>query len=382
MHLQQNESGLNMGAEGVRRTFYSKRLCMSIGQFRKQSFFGTAVLIVSTAAAALLYSAVPPDPPKMFEQQFFVMGTTLTFTGYPADALFQNAVDAAFTEVERLNGVFSFHDKNSMLSRVNRSGRTGSVVTDEFIQVLERARTLWKLTDGAFDPTVGPLMRLWKLDDLQGSVPADEQILMTLVMVGMDKVKVEDRKVILTRAGMALDLGACVKGYAVDRATAVMRGRGLNNFMVNLGGNIYASGVRPDGMPWKIGLRDPRDGSAISGVIQLSNEGVATSGDYERMFVRNGKRYCHIVNPKTGYPVESMATVTAIARDAFTADLFSTSCFLLGPDRPLLDADLFGVLYGKCADAGGRRIVYSMTSDFKERLLENKFDNTDPPPEP
>ncbi len=355
---------------------------MSIGPLRKQTPLQTAVLIFSTAAAALLHSAAAPDPPKMFEQQFFVMGTTLTFTGYPADALFQNAVDAAFMEVERLNGVFSFHDKNSMLSRVNRSGRTGAGVTDEFIGVLERARTLWKLTDGAFDPTVGPLMRLWKLDNLKGNIPADEQILMTLAMVGMDKVKVEDRKVILTRAGMALDLGACVKGYAVDCATAVMRGRGLNNFMVNLGGNIYASGVRPDGMPWKIGLKDPRDESAINGVIQLSNEGVATSGDYERMFVHNGKRYCHIVNPKTGYPVENMATVTVIARDAFTADLFSTSCFLLGPGHPLVDADLSGVLYGKCTDTGGRRIVYSMTSDFTDRLLENKFENTAPTPEP
>jgi thiamine biosynthesis lipoprotein len=343
----------------------------TISQARIKIFCLAAVVsaIMPTGPA----SASPSDGPKMFEQQFAVMGTTLTFTGYPAGKRLQKAVDAAFNEMERLNAVFSFHDKSTLLSRVNQSGKSGTAVTDEFVLVLNRTRLLWKLTDGAFDPTVGPLMKLWKLDNLTGNVPGEIEIKRALENVGLDKVKVHGRRVTMSRPGMALDFGACVKGYAVDRAAAVLRARGFKNFMVNLGGNIYASGVRPDGTPWKIGLRDPRNAAAINAVIRLSNEGVATSGDYERMFVRNGKRYCHIVDAKTGYPVENMATVTVVARDAFTADLFSTSCFLLGPGRPLADKELLGVLYGKCADVDGFNIVYSMSPGFRERLLESEF---------
>ena len=191
----------------------------------------------------------PPDGPSMFERQFSVMGTTLTFTGYPAEARFQKAVDAAFKEMERLNAVFSFHDENSLLSRVNRAGSAGVKVTDEFILMLDRSRAVWKLTGGAFDPTVGPLMRLWKLDKLTGNVPGEDEITRTLEKVGFDRVKVDGRRVMLTKSGMSLDFGACVKGYAVDRAAAILRARGFRNFMVNLGGNIYASGLRPDGTP-------------------------------------------------------------------------------------------------------------------------------------
>jgi len=329
------------------------------------------IIIVTFLLLGLLFWPHGSSPlPEPLVESFPTMGTYLTITVHPASENHRQAMIEAAAEVERLNATYSFYVPTSQLSRVNQSGAAGCEVDTEFLVILDRCREMNTLTAGAFDPTVGPLMKLWGFQLRQGRVPAAAEIRSALEKVGFGKVRVKNNRVTLTRPGMALDFGASVKGYAVDRAVAILKARGCADFMVNLGGNIYAAGRSPSGEPWKVGLRDPRDTTRINAVIQLADAGVATSGDYERMFVQDGKRYAHIVSPATGNPVESMACVTVIARDAFTADLFSTSCFLVGPSHPLPDSRVIGVLYGACRDSAGQTIGYSLTSGFKSVLIE------------
>lgn len=338
-----------------------------------------AMVLAAVLILGLILLMLPePEPAaEPLVESFPTMGTYLTITVHPASEKNRQAMVEAAAEVERLNATYSFHNPASLVSRINRAGPAGCEVDTEFLMILDRCREMNALTAGAFDPTVGPLMKLWGFQRKQGRVPTDAEIRSALAKVGFSKVRIEGTRVSLARPGMALDFGASVKGYAVDRASAILKARGCADFMMDLGGNIYAAGKSPSGGPWRIGLRDPRDTGSVNAVIRLSDAGVATSGDYERMFVRDGRRYAHIVNPATGYPVASMACVTVIARDAFTADLFSTSCFLVGPSHPLPDSRVIGALYGACRDSAGQAIEYSLTRGFQSALVEENLGRTE-----
>lgn len=303
------------------------------------------------------------------------MGTILSFTVYPGDERSRLAVDGATAEIERLNEVFSTYRETSLVSTVNRSGAVGTTVTEEFLAMLEESRRMWRLTDGRFDITVGPLMKLWGFERRSGRVPAPDSIARLLPAVGFGKVEVGGETVRLTAPGMALDFGAVVKGYAADRAAAILKSRGIENFMIDLGGNIVVAGAPPGRPAWRIGIRDPRNLERIVGVLALRDAAVATSGDYERMFEVDGKRYAHIVDPRTGYPVEEMAAVTVIAADGLTADLFSTALFLCGPDSALLgEAGLRGALLGRSRAGAIETIEWSADARFTAQMVSREIE--------
>ncbi len=298
--------------------------------------------------------------------EFTTMGTYLSITAHPDSSRTREAIKQAYQETERLNKKYSTHREDSLISNIKDRAPEPVEVDEEFIFLLEKARNFWEVTGGKFDITVGPLVELWGFYRQEDSIPAPEEISETKKQVGFDKIKVENRRISLPSEKMRLDFGAFVKGYAADRMAKILRDNGVENFLVNLGGNIYAGGKSPDNTGWTIGLRDPRQTEKINGVIKISDAGVATSGDYERMFIHEGERYAHIIDPLAGRPVKGTAAVTTIAPDALTADLFSTSLFLTGPAAYAGTGELKGFLLAR---ADNDQLEFRVTRDFANKLI-------------
>ncbi len=323
---------------------------------------GLVLFLIGTG----IYRIFHRSTKKPLEARFATMGTRLALTTYPDNKRTNRAVNRAYQEIERLNSQYSTYIDSSLTSRVNRRAPRPVEVTTEFVRLLNQAKKLYRLTDQQFDLTVGPLVELWGFYRQKKHFPQKSKIEEARARVGLNKVHVNQQSVRLKKPGMKLDFGALVKGYAVDRAAQILREHGCENFLINLGGNIRAEGVNTKGNPWKIGLRDPRSPSTTNGEIQLRQGAVATSGDYEQMFIHNGKRYSHIINPQTGYPVQARAAVTVIARNALTADLYSTALFLTGL-QPYYQKNnkIQGVLI---ANTTGKQLNYFLTPGFKDKL--------------
>lgn len=241
----------------------------------------------------------------------------------------------AVTEAERIERKFSRFLPGSLVSQINRdAGRTPVAVDEETVTLVGEALRLAEETDGAFDPTVGILRQVW--DFREGRVPAQDEIDRLLPLVDWRQVAVRDGTVFLRRAGMELDLGGIGKEYAVDRLAGLMRQAGVESALVDLAGDVRVVGGRGDGRPWQIGVADPRrKGECRFSVRLLGGGGVATSGDYERFFVRDGIRYHHILDARTGWPVRGVAAATAVAPTAVRAGLAATAALLLGREAGL-----------------------------------------------
>ncbi|MFC1674761.1 FAD:protein FMN transferase [Candidatus Omnitrophota bacterium] len=244
----------------------------------------------------------------------------------------KEAIPIAFDEIERVEGLLSKFKEESEISRLNRAGELQ--VSDDTFYLLRKAKEFWQKSNGAFDISVAPLLDLWGFTNGEYRVPSQDEIMKILTSVGTDKISLNDKDnlVKFDAEGMKIDLGAIAKGYAVDSAIKKVKAAGINNCLIDAGGDIYALGVRSNAA-WSIGIQDPRE-EAIKETIGISNRGVATSGDYERYFRRGNRRYTHILDPKTGYPARKMiASVTVIARDCLTADAIATSIFVLGKNK-------------------------------------------------
>ena len=200
--------------------------------------------------------------------------------------------------------------------------------------LVRAALDLGRLTGGRFDPTVGVLRRAW--DFKSGRVPSQDEVSALLPLVNSAAVSRRDRTVFLRCAGMEIDLGGVGKEYAVDRAAELLREEGIRAAIVNFAGDVRTIGSRGDGRPWKVGVLDPRDrGRCRFAVRTLADAGVATSGDYERGFVKDGVRYHHILDATTGWPARGVASATVVAASAFRAGQFATAAFLLGAEEGL-----------------------------------------------
>lgn len=266
------------------------------------------------------------------------MGSTLTFTAWTADQSAANAAfDAAFAEFARLEALMSTWIPASDVSRVNREAGVRPVaVSAEVREVLETARQMSEWTGGKFDVTFGALAGLWRFDHDQNNViPEMRDVRRRLPLIDYRAIEIDDAAgtVFLPRKGMSIHLGGIGKGYAIDRAAGIFRARGLSDFMIQSGGDIYAGGLK-DGKPWRLAIQDPRGPANHSfAELDLSDGTFSTSGDYERFFMKNGRRYHHILDPDTGVPARGARSVTIVSNLAVLADGLSTGVFIMGPDR-------------------------------------------------
>ncbi len=260
---------------------------------------------------------------------------------------------AVETEARRIETKFSRYRESSVVSEINRNaGRTPVAVDEETEMLVRSALDLAEMTGGRFDPTVGALRRVW--DFKGGRVPSPEEVEAVLPLVDAESVSVRDRTVFLRKPGMEIDLGGVGKEYAVDRAARILEEEGIRSAIVNFAGDVRTIGSRGDGHPWKVGVADPRDrGRCRFAVRALGGAGIATSGDYERGFVKDGVRYHHILDARTGWPARGLSSVTTIAASAFRAGRFATAAFLLGAEAGLaLIEDAPGVEGTLITDAG------------------------------
>lgn len=264
------------------------------------------------------------------------MGTVIEIKAYhPNLPKAEAAISQALKEIEKLSARLSVFEATSEISRVNREAHSRPVkVSPEVFAVLKEALSFSKISNGAFDITVKPLMELWGFHRKSGRIPTEAEIKNVLKDVGWQKVILDEKKstVFLTRPGVGIDLGGIAKGDAADRAAEMLRQKGISSALINAGGNIYALGG-PAGRPfWTIGIRHPRK-NKIFGVVLLKNMASATSGDYENFFIKNGSRYGHIINPHTGRPAGEVLSVTIVAKKATDTDGLSTAIFVLGKEK-------------------------------------------------
>ena len=271
---------------------------------------------------------------------------------------------AAFDEMKRIEKLMNVHDPESEISRVNKLADKPPVkVSKEIFMVLKEALEYSRLTSGTFDVSIRPLSRLWGEKGKLKEVPEAREIEKKLPLVNYKNIILNERNqtIEFERKRMAIDLGGVAKGYAVDQAIEVLKKRGIEAALINAGGDIRVMGKRA----WKVGLQHPRKGNEVLAVIRLKDQAIATSGDYQRYFIKEGKRYHHIINPETGYPAIECMSVTIIASQAIQADILATSIFILGSEKGMELIESLEGVEGIIIDAQGE-ILFS--SGLKGKL--------------
>jgi thiamine biosynthesis lipoprotein len=300
------------------------------------------VLAVSWAVACQQGSgtreaAVIEARPRLVEASRLSMGSALRLTAWTSDeTAAKSAFDEVFAEFARLERLMSTWVPESDVSRINRSAGVAPVkVSAEVLDVLATARQMSEWTGGKFDVTFGALAGLWKFDhDQDNVIPDMHEVRKRLPLIDYRAMQIDEvaGTAFLARKGMSIHLGGIGKGYAVERGAGILRQRGVRDFMIQSGGDIYVGGMK-DGRPWRLGIQDPRaPANHIFAELDLSDGTFSTSGDYERSFVKDGRRYHHILDPDTGQPSRGTRSVTIVANRAVIADGLSTGAFILGPD--------------------------------------------------
>jgi thiamine biosynthesis lipoprotein len=258
----------------------------------------------------------------------------------------------AMAEVQRIESKFSRYRGGSVVSRINAAAGSGRAieVDAETAHLLDFAATLYASSGGLFDVTSGSLRKAW--DFRAARFPEPGRIEALLPLIGWHRVRWRGGRIELPLAGMELDFGGFGKEYAADRAAGVLQQSGVLHGMVNLGGDIRLVGPRPDGRAWQLGIQHPRDEQRLLATLALSSGGLATSGDYERYFERDGVRYCHVLDPRSGWPVSAWRSVSVVAPACLAAGALTTVAMLKGEEAlAFLAAQGVGYL---AVDAGGQ----------------------------
>jgi thiamine biosynthesis lipoprotein len=298
-----------------------------------------AALVLALTAGEYGCAAQPRDSngEHLVERARASMGSDLRLTAWTTDDVgVVAAFEAVFQEFDRLEDLMSVWREGSDILRLNAAAGDHPVsVSPDVREALTIARQVSDWTNGAFDVTFGVLSGLWKFDyqDKDGIIPEKSEVLKRLPLINYRDLEVDDQAgtAFLRRKGMRVNLGGIGKGYAVDRAVSILRGRGFRNFMIQAGGDMYVAGRRGS-RPWRLGLRDPRGPADRSfAELDLSDGTFSTSGDYERFFVKNGRRYSHIIDLSRGEPAQLCRSVTLVTDRAVIADALAKGVFILGP---------------------------------------------------
>jgi FAD:protein FMN transferase len=275
---------------------------------------------------------------RPIERTFASMGTELRLTIWTTDEPGAvSACEAVFQEFDRLEGLLSNWRDGSDVQRLNAAaGKNPVAIGTELRDVLQTARQVSEWTGGKFDVTFGVLSGFWKFDfqNQDSTLPDHNAIVRRLKLIDYRDLVVDERQgtAFLRREGMIVNLGGIGKGYAVDRARDILRQRGFHNFMIQFGGDMYVAGSMGDHQ-WRLGIQDPRGpADRIFAAIELSESTFSTSGDYARFFIKDGRRYHHILDPATGEPATGCRSVTIVTASATVADGLSTGVFILGPE--------------------------------------------------
>lgn len=264
------------------------------------------------------------------------MGSRFDITVVANDEAQGNAyIDTAVTEISRIEKLISSWDEHSQTSAINNNAGIQPVQVDpELFQLIQRALGISKLTDGAFDISYAAMDRIWKFNGSMTVMPSEETIKASVAKVGFKNIVLdaEQNTVFLKLTGMKIGFGAIGKGYAADKAKALLQAKGAVSGIINASGDMNTWGKQPNGEEWKVAITNPMDKTKSYGLLPITDGAVVTSGDYEKYVTFNGKRYTHIIDPRTGYPASGILSVTVFAPKAELADALATSIFVMGKE--------------------------------------------------
>ena len=291
------------------------------------------VAILIFLCACIFLSGCHFTPTKA-SRDFFSMNTVMNITVYGNNH--QQDVDDAVSAVYNLESLFSQTKTGSDIDKLNKSDGELTQLSETTIQIIEQSQKYSELTNGSFDITVGSLVKLWNITGVNPYVPSQQAILERIALVNYKEVLITGNRVSIKK-GMSLDLGGIGKGYASEEIVNILKQRKVNSALINLGGNIAVIGKNSDGRDFRIAIQNPKDvQDSYIGYVSVSDKYIITSGDYQRYFEQDGKRYCHILDPKTGYPAASnLHSVTIISDSGTQADALSTALFVMGYEKAI-----------------------------------------------
>lgn len=267
------------------------------------------------------------------------MGSRFDITVVANDSIQANKyIDTAVAEISRIEKLISSWDANSQTSEINRYAGIKPVKVDkELFDLIERAIGISKLTDGAFDISYASMDRIWKFDGSMTKMPSKEEITASVEKVGYQNIILDKKNstVFLKLEGMKIGFGAIGKGYAADKAKTLLISKGVNSGIINASGDMNTWGKQPNGNEWKVAITNPMDKNKVFALLPITNGAVVTSGNYEKYVNFNGKRYTHIIDPRTGYPSTGLISVTVFAPKAELADALATSVFVMRKEAGL-----------------------------------------------
>jgi thiamine biosynthesis lipoprotein len=301
----------------------------------------------------------------------FVFGTVYHIS-YQYDNDLKNEIEAELSKVD--NSLSPFNN-NSIITKVNRNENV--VLNDMFTDVFNLADSVSKETGGAFDITVAPLVNVWGFGFKKGLLPTAHTVDSLRQIVGFQKVKIVGHHIKKSDPRVMLDCSAIAKGYGCDVVANFLKGKGITNFMIEIGGEIVTNGINSKRLPWKIGVTKPADDSLnmnmeLQTVINVTDKAMATSGNYRNFYYKGGKKYAHTIDPKTGYPVQhNILSATVLASNCATADAYATSFMVLGLKRSqaILNRHPELMAYFIYSDKKGKNAVW-FTPSLKNKIKE------------
>lgn len=270
---------------------------------------------------------------KEYTRQIFAMDTYMELTAYGSNS--KEAVDAAVNKINELDRLLSVRNSESEVAKMNSMGK--SILSEDTGHILKKSLEVYKMTDGAFNPLIYPVLEEWGFNDKTYKVPDKYSLEKALTRTDISNISFDETtneaKLI---NGAKLDFGGIAKGYTSGIVMDIFKGYGIENAIVNLGGNVQVIGKNTDNKPWEIAIRNPDKSKEADymGVLKVTDRAVVTSGGYERYFEKDGISYHHIIDPASGYPADSgLASVTVVAKDGALADGLSTALFVMGEEK-------------------------------------------------
>lgn len=278
---------------------------------------------------------------KKIEKSNFLFGTYISITIYDENEKLANkAIDEAFKEIARIDNKFNSKAKGSLIDKLNSGEEKEIILDEEGVYLFENLKRVYDLSYGKYDITIGPLLDLWDFGNKEKrELPTLEEIEKAKKNTGFSNLILDGNRLYFSKKGIEIDTGSFLKGYAVEKAKETMRDLGVKSAFISSISSIETINKKPDGQNWKIGIENPENSQELLGVVELDNKGMGVSGDYQTYIEIDGKRYHHILDKDTGYPVTDKKMVVVIGNNAFFSDMYSTAFFTMNIDEILNYAD-------------------------------------------
>ena len=349
-----------------------------------------AACFLMPAAFYLLSFSGCSQQDRMFKESRVLMDTYCTITIVsPSEEKAKEAIESGFNEIQKLDTYLNNFSPDSEISAISGSAGIKPVrVSSETLELIEKTIGISELTNGAFDPTIAPVLKLWKFSGRPASptIPPDAAIKDALKLVDYRKIHINKKtsEIFLQKKGMELDLGGIAKGYAADKAIEAIKAKGITSALVSIAGDIRGYGFSTTGKTWRVGIQDPRPENPdserpwedIFAALYLKNSAISTAGDYQRFLIKNGKRYHHIIDPANGYPSDSgLISVSVIAPEGYIADGVDTAILIMGADKGMKLLNAKG-LDGVLVDSQKRVFITKNLKD-KIEILHKNYQVTD-----